>query len=182
MSKMTKTMAKARAIRDELYPNGEWRNKEGQPSKHEIVSKWRKSHPDGRKIDCERDTGLSRHTVLKWWNKADFTDTHTPVQIDDKVIKVLAQIRHQIDIVKTKRKRHKGLQRVADSLIAVISGFWHDVAESVDNPQIDRTKLPAQLFERMNTILTEEESDIKVNAQIKEFTQKIREVSDGYLQ
>lgn len=22
-------------------------------------------NPDGKKIDCERDTGLSRHTVLK---------------------------------------------------------------------------------------------------------------------
>lgn len=28
---------------------------------------WRLTHPDGRKIDCERETGLSRHTVLKHW-------------------------------------------------------------------------------------------------------------------
>ncbi len=31
------------------------------------VQNWRQQHPDGRKIDCERETGLSRHTVLKWW-------------------------------------------------------------------------------------------------------------------
>ena len=32
------------------------------------VYKWRQQHPDGKKIECERETGLSRHTVLKWWD------------------------------------------------------------------------------------------------------------------
>ncbi|MBQ6090006.1 MAG: repa [Lachnospiraceae bacterium] len=54
----------AQKIRD---PDGEWRNKDGAPSKEQIVRAWREAHPDGRKIDCERETGLSRHTVLKWW-------------------------------------------------------------------------------------------------------------------
>ncbi len=40
----------------------------GAPSKKEMVKEWRASHPDGRKIDCERETGLSRHTVIKWWD------------------------------------------------------------------------------------------------------------------
>lgn len=40
----------------------------GRKPKQEIVAAWRAAHPDGRKIDCERETGLSRHTVLKWWN------------------------------------------------------------------------------------------------------------------
>lgn len=39
----------------------------GSGTKQQQVAEWRKAHPDGRKIDCERDTGLSRHTVLKWW-------------------------------------------------------------------------------------------------------------------
>ena len=39
----------------------------GRPDKQRIVEEWRKEHPDGKKIDCERETGLSRHTVLKWW-------------------------------------------------------------------------------------------------------------------
>lgn len=56
------------AIRDIEHPNGEWRNKEGRPSKQEIVKQWRILHPSGRKIDCERQTGLSRPTVLKWWS------------------------------------------------------------------------------------------------------------------
>lgn len=40
---------------------------QGRPDKEKIVEEWQKAHPDGKKIDCERETGLSRHTVLKWW-------------------------------------------------------------------------------------------------------------------
>lgn len=57
----------ARSAQNVDYPNGEWRNKNGRPNKAKIIQEWRELHPDGRKIDCERDTGLSRHTVLKWW-------------------------------------------------------------------------------------------------------------------
>lgn len=39
----------------------------GRPDKRQIVQSWRLEHPGGRKIECGRDTGLSRHTVLKWW-------------------------------------------------------------------------------------------------------------------
>lgn len=41
---------------------------EGRPDKEKIVKEWRVQHPDGIKKECERDTGLSRHTVLKWWD------------------------------------------------------------------------------------------------------------------
>ena len=61
-------LRRARILQDDDYPNGEWRNKEGAPTKQDIVLEWRSKHPDGKKIDCERDTGLSRHTVLKWWD------------------------------------------------------------------------------------------------------------------
>ncbi len=49
----------------------DWRNKDGAPTKQEIVQAWRAEHSDGRKIDCERDTGLSRHTILKWWDSKE---------------------------------------------------------------------------------------------------------------
>ena len=39
----------------------------GRPEKAGIVEEWQRLHPQGKKIDCERDTGLSRHTILKWW-------------------------------------------------------------------------------------------------------------------
>lgn len=41
---------------------------QGRKPKQAIVQEWKSSHVNGKKIDCERDTGLSRHTVLKWWN------------------------------------------------------------------------------------------------------------------
>lgn len=48
-----------------------WREGNGRPkgsgTKKDIVIEWRKNNPNGRKIDCQRDTGLSRPTVLKWW-------------------------------------------------------------------------------------------------------------------
>ena len=42
----------------------------GRPDKAKIVEEWQ-ANPDGKKIDCERDTGLSRHTVLKWWKEGE---------------------------------------------------------------------------------------------------------------
>lgn len=65
--KRSNHLERARAVQAIDYLDGEWRNKEGRPSKQEIVEKWQLEHPDGKKIDCERETGLSRHTVLKWW-------------------------------------------------------------------------------------------------------------------
>ena len=56
------------AIREIEHPNGVWRNKDGRPQKSKIVEEWQRQHPDGKKIECERETGLSRHTVLKWWS------------------------------------------------------------------------------------------------------------------
>ena len=56
----------ARAIRD--INNDNWREGNGRPTAQQRVKEWRVENPDGRKIDCERETGLSRHTVLKWWD------------------------------------------------------------------------------------------------------------------
>lgn len=41
---------------------------QGRKDKRDIVQEWRKKHPDGRKVDCIRDTGLTKPTVYKWWN------------------------------------------------------------------------------------------------------------------
>lgn len=50
------------------YRNQEWPG--GRPDKAAIVAAWRAGHPEGRKVDCVRDTGLSKPTVLKWWDAA----------------------------------------------------------------------------------------------------------------
>lgn len=62
-------LAGARAIQEinDRFNGTNWRERNGRKSKKDIVEEWRSVHPSGRKIDCERDTGLSRHTVLKWW-------------------------------------------------------------------------------------------------------------------
>lgn len=58
----------ARYVRDEINQHKDtWRNKDGRPSRQAQVQEWRKEHPDGKKVDCQRETGLSKHTVLKWW-------------------------------------------------------------------------------------------------------------------
>lgn len=44
---------------------------EGRPNVKEMVLRWKRFNPEGKKIDCERETGLSRPTVLKWWNEVD---------------------------------------------------------------------------------------------------------------
>lgn len=65
--KQDQHMAVMRAIQDVVNPD--WRDGNGRPSKKQIVYEWVNDHPFGKKIECERDTGLSRHTVLKWWNE-----------------------------------------------------------------------------------------------------------------
>lgn len=57
-------------MRDEIHQIEGWRNKDGAPTKREIVQEWQQQHQTGKKIECHRDTGLSRVTIDKWWNTA----------------------------------------------------------------------------------------------------------------
>ena len=41
----------------------------GRKPKKDIIVEWRVSNPNGKKIDCHRDTGLDPKTIRKWWNK-----------------------------------------------------------------------------------------------------------------
>lgn len=43
---------------------------QGRPSAEPIVREWRQAHPDGTKADCTRDTGLSKPTVYRHWQKS----------------------------------------------------------------------------------------------------------------
>lgn len=47
--------------------NGECTNG-GRPTAQARVQEWRLAHPEGRKVDCIRDTGLDKKTVYKWWD------------------------------------------------------------------------------------------------------------------
>lgn len=65
-------LKRARAVQAVDYPDGTWRNKIGRPvgsgTAKDKVAAWRELHPEGKKIDCHRDTGLSRVTIDKWWD------------------------------------------------------------------------------------------------------------------
>ena len=63
-----------RAVRDALYPDGEWRNKEGRPKgsgeKKDVVKEYLRENPEAKKAEVARKTGLSRTTVVKWYSIA----------------------------------------------------------------------------------------------------------------
>lgn len=54
-------------IRDEINNNKDWRNKNGRPTKENQVREWQEQHPNGRKADCIKETGISKKTVYKYW-------------------------------------------------------------------------------------------------------------------
>lgn len=51
-----------------IYSNTQY-NKGGRPSKENEVKQWRQLHPDGTKAQCIKDTGISKKTVYKHWDK-----------------------------------------------------------------------------------------------------------------
>lgn len=57
----------ARGIRQLKGQMGETVSGGGRPEKSKIVEEWQQQHPEGRKADCIRETGLSKPTVYKWW-------------------------------------------------------------------------------------------------------------------
>lgn len=48
---------------------------QGRPDKQVVVAGWQCLHPDGKKADCIRDTGLSKPTVYKWWDSCKNIET-----------------------------------------------------------------------------------------------------------
>ena len=58
----------------------------GRPSAQKVVYEWRQQHPEGRKADCRRDTGLDPKTIRKWWEcpppPLRFRDGHIAVPVE----------------------------------------------------------------------------------------------------
>lgn len=55
-----------------IYKNNEWRYKGGRPKgskQQDIIKQWRKSNPKGTKAQCIKETGISKTTVYRHWNK-----------------------------------------------------------------------------------------------------------------
>lgn len=68
----------ARATQEAIYKiqGKDWREGNGRPKgrknsqypKAEIIKKWQDEYPNGKKIDCHRDTGIDPKTIRKWWS------------------------------------------------------------------------------------------------------------------
>ncbi len=43
----------------------------GPAWQEDVVRKWQERTPDGRKVDCHRETGLSRVTITKYWKSRE---------------------------------------------------------------------------------------------------------------
>ncbi|MCM1140311.1 MAG: hypothetical protein NC453_17220 [Muribaculum sp.] len=72
-------LSRIRKLQEVDYPEGEWRKNNGRkPGSVKLASEsrcaalvkeWRDNHPQSEnKSLCARETGLSRPTVIKWWN------------------------------------------------------------------------------------------------------------------
>lgn len=64
-------LEEARAIRDiRSRRRGEaWDAHNGRKSRRAEVIRWRELHPDGRKADCIKETGLGKSTVYRHWEE-----------------------------------------------------------------------------------------------------------------
>lgn len=65
--KQAEHLEEARAIRD-IRQARQGKTWNGRKSQKEKVRAWREDHPEGRQVDCVRETGLSRSTVYRHWN------------------------------------------------------------------------------------------------------------------
>ena len=59
-------LARIRALRDIDYPNGEWRNMNGAPTKEKLVHDYFKKHPNDSNRKAAIALNISRVTVGKW--------------------------------------------------------------------------------------------------------------------
>lgn len=64
--KQAEHLRRARAVQDVDYPDGEWRNKDGAPTKKGAILGYKKKHPEASNSEIARALGCSRTTVIKW--------------------------------------------------------------------------------------------------------------------
>ena len=63
-------LKRARAVQNIDYPNGEWRNIKGQPSKKNIIKDFMQNNPQQKnKSVIAKELGISRPTVIKYYDE-----------------------------------------------------------------------------------------------------------------
>ena len=66
-------LARARAVQNIDYPNGEWRYHGGRPKgsiQQDKIKEWRTNKPEGTIKECIEETGISKSTVYKYWKES----------------------------------------------------------------------------------------------------------------
>ena len=59
-----------RALKKQLGESVAEGRPKGSGTAQRQVYEWRRQHPEGRKVDCQRETGLDPKTVRKWWDSS----------------------------------------------------------------------------------------------------------------
>lgn len=84
------------ALREIDHPNGSWRNKDGAPTKAELVREYAAAHPDANHSAIARELGISRTTVIKWLRDMP-EDVADLEKLDDPCDSVMAELRAALD-------------------------------------------------------------------------------------
>lgn len=84
------------ALREIDHPNGSWRNKDGAPTKAELVREYAAAHPDANHSAIARELGISRTTVIKWLRDMP-EDVADLEKLDDPCDSVMAEFRAALD-------------------------------------------------------------------------------------
>ena len=69
--KQANHLEEARAIRDirQKRQGKKWTDGNGRKPKHLDIAVWQATHPNGTKMECHKDTGISRTTIDKYWSE-----------------------------------------------------------------------------------------------------------------
>lgn len=107
------------------------RLKEGRPSKRDEVQAWRRDHPDGRKVDCMRETGLSKPTVLKHWEIRDNRPALKLEEREPQTVGDLTEVKSLDDIVRflqalPSKERAAFIEKNREQIDDLFKRFGHD--------------------------------------------------------
>lgn len=83
----------ARALQEIYKPD--WRAGNGRPNKEQLIKEWRIHNPEGKKVDCHRDTGIDPKTIRKWWNYVD-SDKAEMIQLTKSALMQLRCIESEL--------------------------------------------------------------------------------------
>jgi predicted transcriptional regulator YheO len=57
------------AVREVIYPEGEWRNKNGRPDKKQLIKNYIEENPETKISKIAKTLGISRTTVYKYYDE-----------------------------------------------------------------------------------------------------------------